>query len=351
MLETSFTSSPDNGLPGMELVTSEIRAVESELKITIQELDGMDPIPQLLDHLIGAGGKRLRPLLALLGGKSAGIPTQKSVRIACAAEWIHSASLFHDDVVDESELRRNRPAVHTVWGNKYAVLGGDYCLSMALDQIEKTGEAAAFSSLNKTVRLMVMAEILQLKNRNCISFSIDNYYRIIEGKTAALMAWCASCGEIGDPSATAALLGFGKHLGLAFQIADDVFDLKENTAQAGKSVGQDLKEGNLTLPVLLAVEGNPYLENLIRCFLEKETSGKTLTGSTPAPDGDECSMRSAILQERISEIVRESGALQRSLEEAESHARKAAKHLDTLDAGPVRSNLAQIAYFAFRRNR
>ena len=346
MLETSFTSGPENRLPGMELVASEIQAVETELKRTIRELDSIDPIPQLLDHLIGAGGKRLRPLLALLGGKSAKIPAQKSVRIACAAEWIHSASLLHDDIVDDSKLRRNRPAVHTVWGNKYAVLGGDYCLSMALDQIEKTGETKAFSSLNKTVRMMVEAEILQLKNRNALNFAIDDYYRIIEGKTAALMAWCASCGGIGDPSATTALLGFGKHLGLAFQIADDVFDLRKDRVPAGKSVGQDLKEGNLTLPVLLAAKQDPRLQALIHCFLEMETNPSRIK----AQDEDACSTNRPLLQEEITAIVRESSALQQSMKEAETHARKAAKHLDDLDAGPVRSALAQMAYFAFRRS-
>jgi len=330
-------------LPGIDLLAADLEAFDKELRKQRDGLEELGVLHKILAHLMDAGGKRLRPIVVLLGSRALEISKKKAINIACAAEWIHSASLFHDDVVDRAETRRNVTASHLIWGNTFAVLGGDYCLSMALDRIEKTAESRAFSSINKTVRAMIVSELVQLKQKTNPSLSIETYYRIIEGKTASLMSWCSSCAEIGDPTLTKCLSAFGHQLGLAFQITDDVLDMSGDETQLGKSVGQDLKEGNLTLPVILAARQNPKIEKLIRQFKEKaehETgSTQTKTQHTLKPT------------EKISQMVQETDAIDHSMKRAKEHSRKAKSELAALPQTPWRSQLLEIADFAVSRKR
>lgn len=330
-------------LPGLDLLASDLQALDKELRKQRDDLEDLGELHKLLTHLMDAGGKRLRPIVVLLGSRALKVSKEKALNIACAAEWIHSASLFHDDVVDTAQTRRNQTASHLIWGNTFAVLGGDYCLSMALERIQKTGEMRAFSSINKTVRAMIVSELVQLKQKTNPSLSIETYYRIIAGKTASLMSWCSSCAEIGDPTLTKCLSAFGYQLGLAFQITDDVLDMSGDETQLGKCVGQDLKEGNLTVPVILAARQNPEIEKLIRQFKEnsEHKTGTTRTNTQPTLKPTE----------QISQMVKETDALKHAMEMAEEHARKAKSELTSLTHTPWRSQLLKIADFAVNRKK
>ncbi len=330
-------------LPWLDLLSADLLALDKELRKQRDDLEDLDELHQLLAHLMDAGGKRLRPVVVLLGSKALEISKEKAINIACAAEWIHSASLFHDDVVDRAETRRNLTASHLIWGNTFAVLGGDYCLSMALDRIQKTDDMRAFSSINKTVRAMIVSELVQLKQKTNPSLSIETYYRIIKGKTASLMSWCSSCAEIGDPTLTRCLSAFGYQLGLAFQITDDVLDMSGDETLLGKSVGQDLKEGNFTLPVILASRQNPKIEKLIRQY--KETAEHETETTPGKPD------HNLKPTEQISQMVKETDALKRAMEMAKEHARKAESKLTSLPHTPWRSQLLKMADFAVNRKR
>jgi len=224
-------------------------------------------IPQVGAHLLGAGGKRLRPLLAVLSARAAGVPVDLGVAVGCAAELIHTATLYHDDVVDDGRVRRGRPAARMVFGNGIVVLVGDFCLARALETVALTGSLPMVQSLATTVTEMAEGEVAQLERAGNPDATVENYFRVIDRKTASLIAWCARVGGAVGPALDGPLERYGRALGRAFQIADDVLDADADEATAGKSVGLDLQEGKLTLPVLLACEADPALGRRVRAQL------------------------------------------------------------------------------------
>src|SRR3954469_25497491 len=246
----------------LALVSDEMKVVEARLAERMETPIGA--IPQVGAHLLGAGGKRLRPLLAVLAAGATEAPIDHAVAVGCAAELIHTATLYHDDVVDGGRVRRGRPAARMVFGNGVVVLVGDFCLARALETVAMTGSLTMVQSLATTVTEMAEGEVAQLERAGNPDATVDDYFRVIDRKTASLIAWCARVGGSVDATLAAPLESYGRALGRAFQIADDVLDSAIDQETAGESVAHDLQEGKLTLPVLLACEAAPALGRRVR---------------------------------------------------------------------------------------
>jgi octaprenyl-diphosphate synthase len=217
---------------------------------------GPAPLQEASAHLVLAGGKRVRPLTAMLVNRVCGGRGEGIVPLASAVELIHSATLLHDDVMDEGEERRGRPASRVLWGNLVSVLSGDLLLTAALDLVERSGVAGAMGDTLATMRGLIAGEVAQLQARGRDDLGIDGYLEIARGKTASLFA-CAC--RFGARAAAAprdvieAAGRFGERVGIAFQIVDDVLDLEGVPHEVGKRLGHDLAEGKTTLPLALAL--------------------------------------------------------------------------------------------------
>ena len=224
--------------------------------------DGL--LETVLAHIRQRGGKRMRPMLILLMAKNFGRVTQVTQNAAVGLELLHTASLVHDDVVDESGERRGQPSVNATYDNKVAVLVGDYILSTALLRVSLTDHQRIVQLLAELGRTLAAGEILQLSNIQNAEFSEDVYYQIINNKTAALFEACAKIGAISAGASEAEIVEaakFGQNIGMIFQIRDDIFDYFDSK-EIGKPTGNDMVEGKLTLPVLYALNNSP-LESML----------------------------------------------------------------------------------------
>ncbi len=216
-------------------------------------------IPQLAAHIVAAGGKRLRPLLTLASARLCGYPASgdgaRHVALAACVEFIHTATLLHDDVVDESQLRRGLASANAVFGNKASVLVGDFLFARAFQLMVDDGSLKVLAILSRAAATIAEGEVLQLATQNDLSTSEDRYLDVIKGKTAALFAAACQVGAVvaGRPRAEeVALAEFGTNLGMAFQLVDDALDYVADEVALGKTVGDDFREGKITLPVLAA---------------------------------------------------------------------------------------------------
>ena len=303
------------------LVESDMHKVETRL---CEQMDSpIGRIPEVGTHLLGAGGKRLRPLLAVLVGRASGADMEQAVAAGCAAELIHTATLFHDDVVDNGDVRRGRPAARMIYGNGVAVLVGDFCLARGLDLVASIGSIAMVRSLAATVTEMAEGEVAQLEGAGDPDATIASYLRVVDRKTASLMAWSARVGGVLPEGIDLCLGRFGRALGRAFQIVDDILDCAPNEGITGKSGGRDLQEGKLTLPVLLACEANPDLRTRIRGSLAEQ--------GIPADEAQ------AILS-----MVRAAGGVERARRRALLFAEEAVAELAVLPASPYREALVEL---------
>ncbi|WP_416896378.1 MAG: polyprenyl synthetase family protein [Minwuia sp.] len=212
-------------------------------------------IPQLASHIIAAGGKRLRPMLTLAAADLCGYEGERHIHLAACVEFIHTATLLHDDVVDESDLRRGNATANAVFGNQASVLVGDFLFSRAFELMVADGSLEVLAILSRASAIIAEGEVMQLITTNDTETTEDAYLDVISSKTAALFA--AAC-RVGGVVAEApkpqveALDAYGRNLGIAFQLVDDALDYSSRNAQLGKSVGDDFKEGKITLPVVLA---------------------------------------------------------------------------------------------------
>jgi octaprenyl-diphosphate synthase len=206
---------------------------------------------------VDSGGKRLRPLLTLAAARLNGYRGAAHTRLAAAVEFIHTATLLHDDVVDVSALRRGKIAANVVWGNKSSVLVGDYLFSRAFQLMVEAGDVDVLNVLANASAVIAEGEVLQLRSANNLATTRDDYLRVITAKTAALFAAAAESGAMiagGSHDFTGAMHTFGHHLGIAFQLIDDALDYSGRQAQMGKSIGDDFREAKVTLPVIVAYE-------------------------------------------------------------------------------------------------
>jgi octaprenyl-diphosphate synthase len=212
-------------------------------------------IPQLAAHIVAAGGKRLRPLLTLAAARMAGYRGMRHVALAACVEFIHTATLLHDDVVDESSLRRGQASANALFGNKPSVLVGDFLFARAFQLMVQDGSLEVLRILSEAAATIAEGEVLQLVIQNDTGTTEDQYLQVIEGKTAALFAAATEVGAVvADRPAPeqAGLRAYGHNLGVAFQLVDDALDYSAEQERLGKTVGDDFREGKITLPVLLA---------------------------------------------------------------------------------------------------
>ncbi|HMN86570.1 MAG TPA: polyprenyl synthetase family protein [Bauldia sp.] len=212
-------------------------------------------IPEVARHLIDSGGKRLRPMLTIAAAEMCGYEGAGHVRLAASVEFMHTATLLHDDVVDESDLRRGKPAARKVWGNQASVLVGDFLLGQAFKMMVEVGSLEALDVLSTAATVIAEGEVLQLSVAKNMETTEDDYLQVIRAKTAALFAAAAEVGPIIANTGKAernALKSYGMNLGLAFQLVDDALDYGGKAADLGKNTGDDFREGKITLPVILS---------------------------------------------------------------------------------------------------
>lgn len=313
-------------ISGPEAVFARLRAPLAEAEVRLGKLvsSEVDVVEAVGRYLAEAGGKRLRPMLTALGAGAVGFRGDLS-GLMCVGELIHLGSLLHDDVVDGADLRRGRPAGHRVFGNAATILTGDFCLARAVLLAAEAGGFRAVTELARAVTAMAEGEVLQLQRAGNLTTSLDAYLEMVDKKSAALIAWSAAAGAYatGNEDAAAALERFGRGVGVAFQVTDDVLDYAEGT---GKRAGADLRERKLTLPLVHAMARIPDL----RARLE---AGPPTEAELP----------------RLLAEVRMSGALELALDEARARVGDALSSLESLPAGPDRDSLAVLGSYLVER--
>ncbi len=237
----------------VSLVADDLQACNRAI---IQRMDSkVALIPQLAAHLVAAGGKRIRPLLTLAAARMCGYSGERHVNLAACVEFIHTATLLHDDVVDESLLRRGLASANAVFGNKASVLVGDFLFARAFQLMVTDGSLQVLSILSQAAATIAEGEVLQLQTQNDLTTDESQYLEVIRGKTAALFAAACEVGAVvaDRPAAEAeALVNYGSNIGMAFQLVDDALDYAADQATLGKTVGDDFREGKITLPILVA---------------------------------------------------------------------------------------------------
>lgn len=215
----------------------------------------VEMIPEVARHLISSGGKRLRPMLTLAAAEMCGYKADGHVKLATSVEFMHTATLLHDDVVDESDMRRAKPTARMIWGNQASVLVGDFLLGQAFKMMVEVGSMDALDVLSTAASVIAEGEVMQLSAAKNLATTEDEYLAVINAKTAALFSAAAEVGPIiadAPREERSALKSYGTNLGLAFQLVDDVLDYGGNAKDLGKNTGDDFREGKITLPVLLA---------------------------------------------------------------------------------------------------
>ncbi|MFZ6179437.1 polyprenyl synthetase family protein [Nannocystis pusilla] len=311
------------------LVAGELSEVDARLEQLLQSSIAI--IPELGGKLAFAGGKRFRPLVTLLAARAAGFIDPVRITIAAVGELLHTATLLHDDVIDGGEFRRGRPTARLQYGNGMAVLTGDFCLARAMQAIAYSGRLHAVQTLSDAVTRMAEGEVAQLEIAGDAAPDKARYYLVIERKTAALIAWCASVGGLPAPERSVALHRYGLEIGYAFQIADDVLDYAGDPHDTGKTRGQDLRDGKLTLPLILACERDPGLQRAVHQLL----------AHGPPVDGEAA--------EAIVARVAASPGVELAARAAETHAETAVAQLAELPPSSARDALVELARSVSRR--
>jgi octaprenyl-diphosphate synthase len=289
-------------------------------------------IPQVAQYLIAAGGKRLRPLLTVASARLCGSTDEKSYALAAAVEFIHTASLLHDDVVDESHQRRGQPSANDAFGNQTSVLVGDFLFARAFELMVSTGQIELLEILARASTTITEGEVLQLSLAGNIETREEDYLRVIGAKTAALFAAATEVGAVlGNPKYQQAMHDFGYHFGMAFQLIDDVLDYSADAAQLNKNLGDDFRDGKLTLPVILAIRAADVDE---RAFWQS-----ALGSETHHPE----------LFARARQLMQSHNVFAAVRERAASHAAKAAAALETLPPLPLRAQLLAVLHSSLDR--
>jgi octaprenyl-diphosphate synthase len=291
-------------------------------------------IPQLAGYIVAAGGKRLRPLLTLASAGLCGYSGERHYKLAAAVEFIHTATLLHDDVVDESELRRGQDSANTLFGNQASVLVGDFLFSRSFELMVEDGSLDVLRILSHASAIIAEGEVLQLSTKNNLATSEAEYLAVVEAKTAALFAAACEIGAVvaGRPEGDAlALRRFGMKFGIAFQIVDDVLDYSAREALLGKAIGDDFREGKLTLPVVYAINRGNEIE---RAFWRRTLE------STEQRDGD--------LDHAIALIERHDG-FGGALDLARKLGEEAIQALMSLPNNRLRASLIDLVAFCINR--
>lgn len=290
-------------------------------------------VNQISHYIVNAGGKRVRPMLLLLIARALGSDSPQRHELAAVVEFIHTATLLHDDVVDESDLRRGRKTANALFGNAASVLVGDFLYSRAFQMMVSTNRLRVMEVLADATNVIAEGEVLQLMNMHDPDISVDDYLKVIEYKTAKLFEASARLGAVivdASPEIEEACAAYGRTLGTAFQLIDDLLDYEGSTAELGKNIGDDLREGKPTLPLLVAMQ---------RGTLEQSTL-----------------IRDAIVNgevermAQIVEIVKATGALEATREAAQREAELAKQALSILPESAYKGALLQLALDSIHRS-
>jgi octaprenyl-diphosphate synthase len=312
------------------------------MSLDMQEVDGVIRhrlasdvvlINQIAHYIISAGGKRIRPMLVLLFSSALGFVGRERFELAATVEFIHTATLLHDDVVDESALRRGRQTANALFGNAASVLVGDFVYSRAFQMMVSVNRMRVLEVLADATNVIAEGEVLQLMNMHDPDISVEDYLRVIRFKTAKLFEASARIGAVlaeAQLDVEESCAGYGRSLGTAFQLIDDLLDYEGATAQLGKNVGDDLREGKPTLPLLLAMErGSSSERDMIRHAIEH---------------GE------VVRLPEIVEIVRHTGAIAATREAARAEADKAARLLDVLPPSTYKEALLELCFRSVERS-
>jgi octaprenyl-diphosphate synthase len=290
-------------------------------------------INQMGHYIVGSGGKRLRPMLLLLGAKALGYPGNDHLTLAAVIEFIHTATLLHDDVVDESDLRRGKESANAVWGNAASVLVGDYLYSSAFEMMVRTDNMRVMEILSKTTTAIAEGEVLQLLNCNNPDTSEEKYLAVIARKTAILFSAACRLGAV-ISSATKeieeSLANYGQHLGIAFQLIDDALDYTSTEDELGKNLGDDLAEGKPTLPLIYAIQNSSPKEADIIINAIK-------TGNRDAFND-------------VYSIVKSTKAIDYTEKRAKDEAQMATNAIENIPASEYKDALITLANFSVQRN-
>ncbi len=318
--------------PLLNLVSKDMERVNSQ--ILSHAHSHVELIPELAQHLISSGGKRLRPMLTIAAARMCGYQGSHHIDLATAVEFMHTATLLHDDVVDESDLRRGRRTARLIWGNQASVLVGDYLLGQAFRIMVTTGSLPALKVLADSAAIIAEGEVMQLAAAHNTATTEDAYLKVIIAKTAALFS---AAGEVGAIIAgraddeREALESYGRNLGIAFQLVDDALDYSGKQAQLGKSVGDDFREGKITLPVVLSYRRG---DDKQRAFW------KRVMESGDQQDGD--------LAHAIS-LMQQHGAIEDTIERARHYGAIARDAMEIFPDGEYKSALLDAIGFSVGR--
>lgn len=313
------------------VLSEEMQAVDALIRANLQT--GVVLVGQVAEYIIGAGGKRLRPQVVLLAARALGYSGVQHRQLAAVIEFIHTATLLHDDVVDESALRRGRDTANALFGNAASVLVGDFLYSRAFQMMVACGSMRIMDVLADATNTISEGEVLQLMNVGNLEIDEAGYLQVIHYKTAKLFEAAARVGAIlggADAEAEDNLARYGMHLGAAFQIIDDVLDYSGKTEEIGKDLGDDLSEGKVTLPLIYVLrEGAPEQAAVVRSALEQ-------TDRAQLP--------------QVLAAVAQTGALDYARSKAEAETEQAVACLSALPQSPYRDALEALARFAVARN-
>jgi len=311
--------------PGMERVNA---------MILDRARSHVELVPEVARYLIDAGGKRLRPMLTIASAMLFGRASGAEVNFAAAVEFLHNATLLHDDVVDESTMRRGRAAARMKWGNQASVLVGDFLLGQAFMMMVETGNIPALQVISKAATVIAEGEVLQLSKTRDLTASAADYDEVIRAKTAMLFEAATEVGAMAggaDAAGRRALRDFGRELGYAFQLVDDVLDYRGEADTLGKNTGDDLREGKMTLPVILALEAaSPAEREVIVAALGNAAAGPMQLAG-------------------VLSVLDRHAALERTVEQANAHARRAREALKPLPPGEMKALLGDVAEFTVMR--
>lgn len=312
------------------LIADDMRAVDAVIRQRLHS--DVVLVRQVAEYIVAGGGKRMRPALVLLAAGAVGYRGTKHHDLAAIVEFIHTATLLHDDVVDESNLRRGRSTANALFGNAASVLVGDFLYSRAFQMMVGIGSMRIMEVLSDATNVIAEGEVLQLMNCHNADIDIEEYLQVIRYKTAKLFEAAGRLGAIiggVDAAAEAALADYGMHLGTAFQLIDDVLDYSGAEAETGKNVGDDLAEGKPTLPLIHTMKhGTAEQSSCVRRAIEE--GGRDQFAEVLA-------------------AVRASGAIEASRAQAETEARSASAALSVLPASIYRDALIQLSSFAVDR--
>jgi len=321
--------------PLAALVQATANDMEEVNKLILSRANShVELVPQLARYLIKAGGKRLRPMLTLVAARMFSNKTGYQVNYAAAVEFMHNATLLHDDVVDESEMRRGQPAARKVWGNQASVLVGDFLLGQAFLMMVETGDLAALEVLSRAAAIIAEGEVLQLSKARNLATSEADYAQIIDAKTATLFEAATEVGAMAGNAPERhrkALARYGRELGLAFQLVDDALDYGGARGNLGKNTGDDLREGKMTLPVIIALARASKTEREIII---------AALGNSAANE--------AVFSEVLA-IINLYDGLEATLERAHTHAEAARRALNDLPKSALRTILADMSDFCVAR--